>query len=84
MKEFNVSPKISNKHEIIDELKKMCSKKTMFQTSSSLLNKVNFTFNSDVYFFYFTPPPPPFYYLWQPIFCYFKIKTFKASLLLLG
>ena len=65
MKEFNVSPKISNKHEIIDELKKMCSKKTMFQTSSSLLNKVNFTFSSGVYFFNsLTPFPSPVFFIY--------------------
>jgi len=39
-KEFNVKSSMSTKSEIVEELKRMCSKKTFFQSSSTLLNKV--------------------------------------------
>ena len=39
-----MSGKMSTKAEIVSELKRMCNKKTMFQNTNTLLNKVNHVF----------------------------------------
>ena len=46
LQEFNVKSSMNTKSEIVEELKRMCSKKTFFQSSSTLLNKVILDFRS--------------------------------------